>query len=189
MTEYISTTEKIEKLTTLDPLIDKINELLEQNPGQVNHDDPIKFWIAGGAALSCITDSTIADYDIFCSNFHKMVERLNAKLGPSDEGHGLFYHFSIDNKLIQITTRHYETAATILDSFDFTIVSAAYDGETLTYHPRFWQDVATRTIVLANKRMPVYTLNRVIKYTGRGYTPAFETMSEIIRMLGSNNDG
>ena len=183
---YIHTTEKIEKLAPLDVVIDKINDLLEQNPGQKNYDDRVEFWIAGGAVLSAITDKPTADYDTYSSNPSLMVERLKSRIDTLEEyDHGMFFQMWLGNKRIQITLQVFDTAASILDQFDFTIVAAAYDGKTLIHHPRFWQDVATKTIHIARVIFPVKALMRVIKYTSRGYTPALATMSELVQMLGS----
>lgn len=186
MTEYIQTQEKIEKLSSLDSLIDKLNDLLEQKPGQKHYDDPVEFWIAGGAVLSAITDAPTKDYDTYCSNYELMIERLKGRgVDCNQYEHGLFSHLQIDNKLIEITSRTFQTSSEILDKYDFTIISAAYDGKILTHHPRFWQDVAIKTIELTGVNFPVRTLMRVIKYTSRGYTPTTKTMSELIRMLSS----
>ena len=186
MIEFIETTEKIEKLAHLDAVINKINDLLEQNPGQKHYHDRIEFWIAGGAVLSAITDAPTKDYDTYCSNYELMIERLKGRgVDCNQYEHGLFSHLQIDNKLIEITSRTFQTPSEILDKYDFTIISAAYDGKILTYHPRFWQDVAIKTIQLTGVNFPVRILMRVIKYTSRGYTPTHETMSELVRLLSS----
>lgn len=185
---YVNTTEKIVNLKSIDDLIDKINDLLEQNPGQKYHNDPVKFWIAGGAILSAITDKPTNDYDIYSSNPYLMTSRLKSKIENVKEPANMFFVCHLNGIRSEITFQSFESADRILDSFDFTIISAAYDGNTLTYHPRFWQDVATKTIHIAHITkmfFPVKALMRVIKYTSRGYTPALATMSELVRMLGA----
>ena len=61
-TKMIETIEKFPNLRVIDSVIDEIKDLIDYD------ENPIQFWIAGGAVTAAITGAKINDYDIFLLN-------------------------------------------------------------------------------------------------------------------------
>ena len=167
----ITVTEPIPNLAQMNTIIDEINDLLDQKEGQENADKPIKFWVAGGAITSAITREKINDYDIFSPTPEKLRDKLKEAIGYSTFEHDFFTNFWVAGKKIQVITRYSpESPQAIFNTFDFTIVCGAYDGKEFYCHDRFWQDIANRRLVVNELFFPLKTMERVAKYSRRGYT-------------------
>lgn len=166
------TIEKIPALAPLNKIINEINDLLEQNEGQVNADKPIKFWIAGGAITAVITGAKINDYDVFSPTPELLKEKLQKAIGFNTFEHAFFTNFWVDNKKVQVITRYSpESPEALFKTFDFTINCGAYDGVTFAHHDRLWQDIATKRLVVNELHFPLKTMERLTKYAARGFTP------------------
>jgi hypothetical protein len=166
----IETIEKIPALAPLNAIIDEINDALDQKEGMVNESDPIKYWIAGGAITSAITGEKINDYDLFSPTPEKLRDRLKESIGYTTFEHDFFTNFRIANQKVQVITRYSpESQEAIFNTFDFTINCGAYDGLTFAHHDRFWQDIATKRLVVNELFFPLKTMERVAKYSRRGY--------------------
>jgi len=166
----IETIEKIPALAPLNAIIDEINDALDQKEGMVNESDPIKYWIAGGAITSAITGEKINDFDLFSPTPEKLRDRLKKSIGYTTFEHDFFTNFRIANQKVQVITRYSpESQEAIFNTFDFTINCGAYDGLTFAYHDRFWQDIATKRLVVNELFFPLKTMERVAKYSRRGY--------------------
>ena len=71
-------------------------------------------------------------------------------------------------------------ATQILDSFDFTVVQAAIlDGKTCAVSESFIEDEINKRLVIVNYQNPISTVNRIIKYTKKGYTITNEEIAKI----------
>ena len=167
----IETIEKIPALAPLNKIIDEINELLGQKEGQENADKSIKYWIAGGAITAAITGTEINDYDIFSPTPEKLKQKLQEAGAKKTFEHDFFTNFWVDGKKVQVITRYSpENQEAVFNTFDFTINCGAYDGLTFAHHDRFWQDIATKRLVVNELFFPLKTMERVAKYSRRGYT-------------------
>ena len=167
----IETIEKIPALVALNKVIDDINDLLEQKEGQANHSNPIKYWIAGGAITAAVAGTQINDYDIFSPTPHLLRDRLKEAIGWASFEHEFFTNFWVESKKVQVITRYSpESQEAIFNTFDFTICCGAYDGVTFAHHDRFWQDIATKRLVVNELFFPLKTMERIAKYSRRGYT-------------------
>jgi hypothetical protein len=162
--------EKIPALAPLNKIVDEINDLLDQKEGQKNESKPIKYWIAGGAVTAAITGDKINDFDLFSPTPELLRDRLKEAIGYSTFEHEFFTNFWVDSQKVQVITRYSpESQEDIFNTFDFTINCGAYDGLTFAHHDRFWQDVATKRLVVNELFFPLKTMERVAKYSRRGY--------------------
>lgn len=153
-------------------------------------------YTAGGAVLSEVTKTPINDYDIYPKNNEGLLNAISYLL--EDEGGFVVGHtdkaLTIKTNQVDLKTNlrtiyqiiltdFYPTAESIFEHFDFTVCMAAYDGDTeqLEVHPKFWQDVASRTLRFhMGTLFPLNSLLRIKKYTDRGY---FLPKSEHIKMI------
>lgn len=166
----IETIEKIPALASFNKIIAEINDAIDQNEGQENASNPIKFWIAGGAITSAVAGEKINDYDIFTPQPALLRERLKKGIGYASFEHDFFANFYLNNNKIQVISRYApENVQAIFNTFDFTINCGAYDGDVFACHDRFWQDNATKRLVVNELFFPLKTLERVAKYSRRGY--------------------
>lgn len=180
----IEVTDPIPNLAPLNSVIDEINDLLDQKEGQANAEKPIKFWVAGGAITSAITGEKINDYDLFSPTPRKLRDALKKAIGYASFEHEFFTNFWVNNTKIQVITRYEpESPQAIFNTFDFTIVCGAYDGKTFYAHDRFWQDIATKRLVIPGLYFPLKTLERVAKYSRRGYTVCPVGLMELAKAI------
>lgn len=114
----------------------------------------------------------INDYDIFSNDSENIISILKAEKVVCTFETEYFTNFYLDNNTkIQIIKRYSpKTFKEIFDVFDFTIVCGAYDGIKFECHERFFQDIATKRLVINTLRFPLKTLERICKYSRRGYT-------------------
>jgi len=63
----------------------------------------------------------------------------------------------------------YEGPEHVIDTFDFTCVQFATDGEFLYFNPLSTFDLARKRLVLHRMQFPASTLRRLIKYGNRGF--------------------
>lgn len=160
----IQTSDKIPNFQRLNTVISDIKNKLADYSEET-------FWIAGGAITSCVTNEKINDYDVFSPNPDLIIDVFLKKDVPVTFETEHFTNFKINNKKIQVIRRYkFNSPSEIFDNFDFTIVCGAYDGENFYCHDRFWQDIANRRLVINGLSFPLKTLERVAKYSKRGYT-------------------
>ena len=168
-----TTSETIPNLRPLNKIIDLINDYAEINnvvDGAVTN--PFTYWIAGGAITSCITKEKVNDYDIFSPDPFGLIEKLKSGIGYVAYENDTVANFNVDGNKIQIVKRYSpQSAEDIFNTFDFTIVCGAYDGTNFHCHDRFWQDIANQRLVVNTLTFPLRTLERMTKYSRRGYTP------------------
>lgn len=180
----ITITDPIPNLAPLNSIIDEINDLLDQKEGQANADNPIVYWIAGGAIASAISGDKINDYDLFSPTPELLRDRLKEAIGFASFEHEFFTNFWVNKHKIQVITRYQpESPQAIFNTFDFTIVCGAYDGKTFYCHDRFWQDIATKRLVIPGLFFPLKTLERVAKYSRRGYTVCPVGLMELAKAI------
>lgn len=174
-------TETIPALAKIQPVIDNMKKtitlaMIKDLDIPENETAMVKipqFWVAGGAALSAIAGTPINDYDIFSPEPNEVVDWLK-KGGFKEVSRIEDYLVNLRdpwNNHIQVITRFSPlNVEALFETFDFTISCAAYDGTKFSCHDRFFQDVATRRLVMNKIHWPLKTLERVAKYSRRGYT-------------------
>jgi hypothetical protein len=168
------TAENIPAFAILSGIYEELDDLINSgnmNVSAVMKGEDIKFWIAGGALSDLSRGVMFKDIDIF-SPFPKAVL---ARLKESDQ-HAYFEvedrvsNFRIMGHTIQVVTGYSPASpAEIIDLFDFTAVCGVYHLDGFTSHPRFWQDNATKRLVINNLPKPLSTLERITKYCRKGF--------------------
>lgn len=140
-------------------------------------------WIAGGAVLSHVTKTEIADLDVYPMSKEGLFNAIDYFL---EDGFCLF----ISEKAITIKTNDSKTddglrqivqimtydvfpeAEDIFENFDFTVCMGAYNCNTqeLVTSDDFWADIASKTLRFNNKtRYPINSILRTIKYRAKGF--------------------
>lgn len=133
--------------------------------------------LAGGALVSILTNRKVNDYDIYfktnedcrkaCEEFKKIYE--TSFLSPRA--------ISFEDSYLQLI-RHtdyiIEDPNVLIKGFDFRCCAIIYDFETEQLHmlKETYGDILSRTLTINNSNIkyPIVTLNRVRKYTDKGFT-------------------
>jgi len=185
-------TDKIPAMAKLNATIAEIKELLGYSNEEVDVTDPSYettkkpplFWIAGGAITAAVTGAKINDYDLFSPEPHKVVEILKKEVGYCTFETEHFVNFWINGCKVQVILRYApEDPNAIFETFDFTIVCGAYNGTTFYCHDRFWQDIASKRLVVNKLYFPLRSMERMAKYSGRGYTPCPFGLLELAKTI------
>lgn len=177
----ITINDPIPNLAPLNKVIETINDYADINP-----DNNIEYWIAGGAITSFVTKEKVNDYDVFTPEPVKLIERLKDGVGYISYENEFVANFNVDGNKVQVIKRYSpKTCEEIFETFDFTIVCGAYDGKTFYCHDRFWQDIATRRLVVNTLTFPLRTLERVAKYAKRGYSACPIGLLELAKSIHS----
>ena len=141
-----------------------------------------KFFVAGGAITSALTEQEINDYDIYFYNeddYNLFVKHIcvdNATLINDSE---LAQTWNRGGQTFQ-TIKIFGTPAEVFEYFDYTINMAAlvygididhnYDTEDFVLHERFFDDIMSRRLIFNIKtKFPINSLFRLKKYESRGY--------------------
>jgi hypothetical protein len=165
---------------------------------------PKDAWIAGGFLRAMIAgeDDTNGDIDFFFHSEEGFDAMMDLIKYPSSVpgGQKAFNYYTIPEyenikKLrivdceslvgfrpnVQLIRLYwFETPENVIDSFDFTICQFITDGKTLWFNPQAFDDVKTKTIREHRKSNDSITrLNRILKYTNKGYKAPSELFSEI----------
>jgi hypothetical protein len=181
----LTTTEKIPALLKLDRSVKLLRSSLDADKDRL----PCQFWVAGGAVLAAIAGERINDYDIFSPHPQRLIAILDAtpayKKGKSDDGFFQNYTDQFGNTIQIITRVSVASPSVIFEIFDYTIVCAAWDGQTFYCHDRFWQDVSTRRLVVNALPYPLKSMERMAKYASRGYKPCPIGLLALARAINS----
>lgn len=147
-------------------------------------------WIAGGSIRDLCQDGTCnTDIDVFFYN-RDDIERAHAKL-HSIEGS----HLDLENERVykwnvpgigkvDIVRLPFRDPQVCIDSFDFTVCSAAIDHLGRFYcHKRFFQDLEAKALVVNQLPFPLSTMRRMQKYIQKGYTICQGGILEIAKAI------
>lgn len=127
-----------------------------------------RFWIAGGALTAAVSGEKINDFDVFSP----FPETLSSFLGTPSFTNGNIANHYVDGLKVQVVLNHpAELPGQTIDMFDYTIVMAAYDGKHLVHDDRFFEDIAQKRLVANKFGWPLSSLERLAKYSKRGYKP------------------
>ncbi len=160
-------------------------------------------WIAGGFLRSIIAgeDDTDGDIDFFFQNddaFNKMLSMV--KNPETREIKNVFGYYIIPeyeegiDELRVITCKSevmhrpdiqlvklfwYESPEHVIDGFDFTVCQLATDGKRLYYNPLSFDDIRSKAIRVHRSNIDgIVMLNRIIKYSNKGYSVSQELFDE-----------
>jgi len=139
-------------------------------------------YIAGGAVLSTMTKTSIADYDIYPKNENGMLTAFDACLSDgycvNITENAVTFKINQTNEAGErmicqvITFDTFKTHQQIFESFDFTVSMGAFDCDTKNYHfdKRFWPDIASKSLGFnPNTKYPLNSLLRLSKYKEKGF--------------------
>lgn len=145
-----------------------IMKAAETGASKLNLGPVPRFWIAGGALTAAISGECINDFDVFSP----FPETLSSFLGIPSFTNGNIANHYIEGLKVQVVLNHAaDLPDNTIDMFDYTIVMAAYNGDKLTYDERFFEDIAQRRLVANKFGWPLSSLERLAKYSKRGYKP------------------
>lgn len=135
----------------------------------------INYYIAGGCLRDLFSIGHItSDIDVFFPNRKEVAKAIKAlrknkvKCGFHNKQLANFYYKK--QKIQIIKSFLYPTVQDIINDFDFTVCSVAYDGKAFYCHDGFFYDLAAKRLMINHVRLPLNTLSRVVKYVKKGYT-------------------
>ena len=165
--------------------------------------------IAGGALTSIILNERINDFDIWFSNendYKQAIINMNVlymtKKNQSNDNvfeyiissHSKYtttnaITYTIDNKKYQFISPSRYTFGnvdTIINQFDFTCVMCGVDvkNKKLIHNDKFFSDAKSKKLII-NKglKSPASLLDRIVKYTKKGYRVSKESQRDALRIL------
>lgn len=177
---------------------------LERLP-TVSKDGP---WVAGGSVRRLVSrqpqDSDFdfffksqEQFDAFCAAMEKSgAARANendfnvtfdlpaVKPKPVDEG--AFTPGGPALKVQAIRIAFHESLEAVIESFDFSICQAGFDGERIVFGPWTLFDLANKRLVPGKIRYGTSSLRRVIKYTRQGFTICGGGLAEMLEQVVAN---
>lgn len=142
------------------------------------------FWIGGGALTSMIAGDKINDWDIFTSDWQSVFNDLqsNAELTFENSHVANFSHKDF-SQTIQLIKRDHESPQFTAQQIDLSICAGAFDGNNLVVHDTMIDDIDNNKIRLNQVKWPLSTLNRVMKYSQRGYTADIGVLVTLVHMI------
>lgn len=146
-------------------------------------------WIAGGAVRDHFASMSLSsDIDIFFATKAKFTEAVeltkkNTAFKPQYT-HDTLAAFTWQGKTVQfIGTHFFNSPEETIANFDFTVCSCAVDTENVYLHPHFFEDLAARRLAINELPFPLSTLERMIKYIKRGFTPCNGTLLTLSKAI------
>lgn len=165
------------------PFVDKFEKILSKDVDDVS-------WIAGGAVLSAYKDEKINDIDIFTHDVEKAKHNYFHDI-PESEIIKTPYSWTatIEGYRTQlIIFNEYNTIEDCLDSFDFTICTAAYIGGCgVVCGTSFVPHADARKLVIRYLTNPLSTMKRVVKYVANGYTIDNKELYKVMKRVSGMN--
>lgn len=144
---------------------------------------------AGGHIRASIAGERMGDVDVFTASREVADSFFREDDAPFETEFAR--SLPVDGRIVQIIHwRHFETPAELLEHFDFTICQAALWWEAGRWESActgtFYEDLAARRLVYTQRGNPVRsdvdtggTLLRLMKYAGKGYHAAPETVAAV----------
>ncbi len=147
-------------------------------------------WLAGGALRTLIEHTQqISDFDLFFKSAdHLSVTRAElladgfVEVFACPKGE-LFTYKKRDLKVQCIAKHFYLNDTHLVDSFDFTICQAAYDGTSITVAKKMIESVKRKSLYINQITYPVASINRLFKYKQKGYTISEKTLVDLVAQI------
>lgn len=143
-------------------------------------------WIAGGAMRGYYSDEKIKDIDVFFpnrENIIKMVKYLRKKGARYLWGSMNSITMAIGDVRYDLVKILMKSPADTIAHFDFTCVSIATNGIDVWHHPTAFADLAKKRLVLQTCIYPLSTMERIVRYTKRGYWCCNGTLLTLARAI------
>lgn len=153
-------------------------------------------FLAGGAVRDLLCGKLPRDYDLFYMSYddykHDMLTLFSSEdfeRKPASSASLEVIHKQT-GALINVVFMEFKSIPETLDSFDFTCVKGAInftaDDETLYMHANFLEDATNKVLRIDGELSnPVHTMERLAKFSRRGYTTTdwsvYKKIAEAIR--------
>ena len=166
-------------------VLHRIYGLLDEVNADCAEEMKINFWIAGGCVSDLARGKRFNDIDVFSPRPQDLVEQLsNTHHKPYFEIPGSISNFRIGGCKVQVITGYQpQNEDACIDLFDFTAACGVYSHKQFVCHERFWQDNATRRLVINNLPKPLSTLDRMMKYCRKGFKHCPVGLSRVIKAI------
>jgi hypothetical protein len=135
-------------------------------------------WLAGGAIRSIKDNKPPNDYDFF---FRNAIVAGETKEKIIDLGYNVVFVCPVGSlitlmkdkvKVQLILSRFYLSCEDCINTFDFTVTCAGFDGEFIYLHDKYLRDLKKLYLRINILQFPSSTVNRLIKYKKYGYSTA-----------------
>lgn len=174
--------------TTLGAVLAGLPKLTESGP-----------WLAGGALRRTLLGmEPESDFDFFFANADQLTAFTTEleKLGfakAKETAHHLHYKGQIGGKGIErdvqcIRFKFYEDAASVIDSFDFTVCMFAFDGQKLTCGSTALWDLGRKRLAVHKISYPVASVRRLLKYTKQGFHACKGCLATLLRQTAASDE-
>lgn len=155
-------------------------------------------WCAGGAIRRTLAKHALdSDYDFFFKSVDAMNEweaalpktlTLIRETDHHKHWRGILEGSELSVDIQAIKFRYYDTAESVIDSFDYTITQFALDGDALVTTPYALWDLGRKKLAIHKVTYPVATMRRLLKYSNQGFTACAGCMATLLRETASNPD-
>lgn len=154
-------------------------------------------WLAGGALRRTLQGKDPdSDFDFFFRDADQLkafVLKLEARgLSKVQETqHHVHYRgrlgdCGLDRDIQCIRFAFYSDAASVIDSFDYTICMFAFDGTTLTVGDFSLWDLGRKRLAVHKISYPVATMRRLLKYGTQGFTACKGALAAILTQTANS---
>lgn len=155
-------------------------------------------WCAGGAIRRTLIKHPLdSDFDFFFRSADHLDE-WEAKLPGTlvlvrETEHHKHWKGTLEGSALPVDVqaikfRFYETAAEVIDSFDYTITQFCLEGDTLTTTAHALWDLGRKRLAIHKVTYPVATMRRMLKYTKQGYTACGGCMATLLRETATSSE-
>jgi hypothetical protein len=148
-------------------------------------------WCAGGAIRrTLINQSLDSDFDFFFRSAEHMAAweeslpktlRLIRETEHHKHWRGTIEGSELPIDIQAIKFKFYETAESVIDSFDYTITMFCLDGEDLVTTPYALWDLGRKKLAVHKITYPVATMRRLLKYTRQGFTACGGCLASLLK--------
>jgi len=164
-------------------------------PEEIKHITENFGFLAGGAIRSILMKEEICDWDIFFEHLsgrnealNYLVENFNYKIVFQCPVGELTTLKNKDGNKIQLITKFFKTPQDTILKFDLSPSCFAIKKDTLYVLKQTLKDYKKKKMSIIHLSYPVATLNRIIKYSKKGYSTkniSSEFVSGIINIIES----
>ena len=165
-----------ERIPNLKPLYDLYETLAEI---------PVNFCFGGGCIQSMLSGEKVKDVDLFSANYEETNKFLVAKGYTPTWSNAKLTNYRIDGFTVQVIDHPYRDPLSLIAEFDFTIACSALTSGGLYVHDRFFQDLAGKRLVFNKITFPLSSLERVARYSRKGFVLCPVGLQLIAKALNS----
>lgn len=148
-------------------------------------------WLAGGSVLRWFTDEPQSgDFDFYFANqaqYNQFSDNMKyAASRIHSSAYARSYQIAVDGEKVIVQAVHaqfFPTLESVLLSFDLTICQLGFDGQDIEFGPTTKDDIAKRQLVPHNITNSANTIQRLAKYSARGYELTLQDATDTVRKI------